>query len=197
MMGSTGFRPVDIAVGGEEEVRAVMDDETRTRRRLTSEFRRMDDELAASVALPAVDAVIRRAGTATRATTAAAAAVFTVGSLGGITAVAQANTPQVAPAADLVAAPAPPALVPGPSLGEQERAAQAPTTTAAPSRPTVVVKPKVPVKPKPTVAKPKPTVKPKPKVTVQPKPPVTTQPDEDTEGGPAPVPTTTPKAPAG
>ncbi len=168
-----------------------MDDETRTRRKLTSEFRRMDDELAASVALPAVDSVIRRAGTANRATTAAAAAVFTVGSLGGITAVAQASTPQVDQAAtELVAepAPAPAALVPGPSLGEQQRAAQAPpTTTVAPARPTVVVKPKAPVKPKPVV-KPKVTVKPKP--VVKPKP--TVVPDEDdAEGKPDPT-----KAPA-
>jgi outer membrane biosynthesis protein TonB len=164
-----------IAVGGEEEVRAVMDDETRTRRKLTSEFRRMDDELAASVALPAVDSVIRRAGTTSRATTAAAAAVFTVGSLGGITAVAQASTPRDPAPAEVVSGPPPaaalvPAPAPGPSIGERERAAQVPTTAAAAARPTVVVKPKVTVKPKPkpkpTVVQPKPTAKPKPKAAV-------------------------------
>jgi len=170
-----------------------MDDETRTRRKLTSEFRRMDDELAASVALPAVDSVIRRAGTTSRATTAAAAAVFTVGSLGGVTAVAQASTPRDPAPAEVVASPQPPALVPapapGPSIGEQERAAQAPTTTAAAARPTVVVKPKVTVKPKPkpkpTVVKPKPTVKPKPKVVA---PPPEDNADEEGANDPAPAP---------
>src|SRR4051794_12761216 len=141
-----------------------MDDETRPRRKLTSEFRRMDDELAASVALPAVDSVIRRAGTTSRATTAAAAAVFTVGSLGGITAVAQASTPREPAPAEVVSGPPRaaalvPAPAPGPSIGEQERAAQSPTSSAAAARPTVVVKPKVTVKPKPkpTAVQPKPT----------------------------------------
>jgi hypothetical protein len=50
--------------------------------RITDEFRRLDDELAAAVTLPAVDSVIRRAGTLNRASTAAAAAVLTVGALG-------------------------------------------------------------------------------------------------------------------
>jgi outer membrane biosynthesis protein TonB len=156
-----------------------MDDETRTRRKLTSEFRRMDDELAASVALPAVDSVIRRAGTTSRATTAAAAAVFTVGSLGGITAIGQASTPREPAPAGVVAGPPPaaalvpaPASTPGPSIGEQQRAAQTPSTSAAAARPTVVVKPKVTVKPKPkpkpTVVQPKPTAKPKPKPVAAP-----------------------------
>ncbi|MCU1662942.1 MAG: hypothetical protein JWR58_3007, partial [Pseudonocardia sp.] len=38
--------------------------------RVTEEFRRLDDELAAAVTLPAVDSVIRRAGTLNRASTA-------------------------------------------------------------------------------------------------------------------------------
>ena len=45
--------------------------------RVTDEFRRLDDELAAAVTLPSVDSVIRRAGTLNRASTAAAAAVTT------------------------------------------------------------------------------------------------------------------------
>ncbi|MBO4241473.1 hypothetical protein GSF26_27500, partial [Pseudonocardia alni] len=57
------------------------------------EFHRLDDVLAAAVPLPAVDDVISRAAGARRATSAAAAAVLTVGSLGGITAVATAAAP--------------------------------------------------------------------------------------------------------
>lgn len=40
--------------------------------RITDELRRLDDELAAAVTLPSVDAVIRRASTLNRASTAAA-----------------------------------------------------------------------------------------------------------------------------
>jgi hypothetical protein len=78
-----------------------------TLQRMTDEFRRLDDELAAAVTLPAVDKVIRRAGSMNRASTAAAAAVLTVGTLSGLTAVAQASTP--APSSDVAAPVLPPA----------------------------------------------------------------------------------------
>ncbi|MGH8966403.1 MAG: hypothetical protein ACRDXB_13900, partial [Actinomycetes bacterium] len=61
--------------------------------RVTDEFRRLDDELAAAVTLPAVDTVIRRASSLSRANTAAAAAVLTVGALGATTAIAQITLP--------------------------------------------------------------------------------------------------------
>src|SRR5919108_4229178 len=61
--------------------------------RVTDELRRLDDELAAAVTLPAVDTVIRRAGTLNRTSTAAAAAVLTVGALSATTAVAQVTVP--------------------------------------------------------------------------------------------------------
>lgn len=70
--------------------------------RVTDEFRRLDDELAAAVTLPSVDDVIRHAGSTNRASTAAAVAVIAVGALGGVTGVAQiVNAPvvQVAPVA--------------------------------------------------------------------------------------------------
>ncbi len=73
-------------------------------------FVRLDDVLAASVPLPAVDEVIGRAPSVRRASSAAAAAVLTVGSLGGITAVATAAAPQDSAAS-------PPSAMASPSTG--------------------------------------------------------------------------------
>ena len=73
--------------------------------RLSNAFHRLDDELAAGVPLPSVDAVIGRAGTLNRASTAAAIAVVSVGALGGVTAVAHAGVRPVAVAEAAVVPP--------------------------------------------------------------------------------------------
>ena len=73
--------------------------------RITDELRRLDDQLAVAVTLPAVDAVIRRAGTLNRTNTAPAAAVLTVGALSATTAIAQITVP--APAIHTAAAVSP------------------------------------------------------------------------------------------
>lgn len=156
---------------------------TNTLTRVTDEFRRMDDELAAAVILPAVDAVIRRAGTANRASTAAAAAVLTVGALGGITAVAQAG-PSSNVAAEL---PAPGITVlPTPTSTEPVITSEA--TGSGPAVDSAVPRQRVQVAPPPAAA---PAVVPTPEAA----PPVVETPDDDngdTEGKPDPTKTNKP-----
>jgi hypothetical protein len=84
-------------------------------------LRALDEQLTRAVDVPPVDAVIRRAATATRAGTAATAGVLTVGILGVVTIVAQMIATGSAPL------PAPAALAPEP-----------PFALADPSRPPVV-----------------------------------------------------------
>jgi hypothetical protein len=73
--------------------------------RMTDEFRRLDDELAAGVAPPAVDTVIRRTGALNRASVAAAAAVLTIGALVVSSAAPPSPSPSPSPTAPPTAPP--------------------------------------------------------------------------------------------
>lgn len=147
---------------------------------VTDAMRRLDDDVAAAVALPPVDAVIRRAGAHNRVAAAAAVAVATVGALGGITVVAQTVGSSPASAAvpkfaKRTPQPLAPFDVPNAIVTPETTAAlpiaPPPVTTTRPAAATTA--PPAPAPPPPPPPSPSPPPPPPP-TTTRPPPPTTT-----------------------
>ena len=108
--------------------------------RLNEELRWLGETLPAAVAMPSVDAVIRRARTINRASTAAAAAVLTVGALGAVTAFSQFPASESADTVAVAIAPAP--VVPAESMPESTPLPTAVPEPVASPAPIAVQKPR-------------------------------------------------------